>query len=93
MIEPAISAEPESGLAEVIDVWTPVHSLPCVLTLDLPMRGFNLDALLRLEPKAVIDSHWPITDDVPLRVNGELIAWGEFEVVRGRLAIRLIELT
>jgi flagellar motor switch/type III secretory pathway protein FliN len=47
---------------------------------------------LQLETNSVIDSHWQLLADVPLRVNGELIAWGEFEVVGDRLGIRLIEL-
>jgi flagellar motor switch/type III secretory pathway protein FliN len=92
VVEHAISPPPEMISPDASVAWAPVLRLPCELTVDLPLRGFSLSALLQLETNSVIDSHWQLLADVPLRVNGELIAWGEFEVVGDRLGIRLIEL-
>lgn len=69
-----------------------MHGLPCDLTIDLPLPGFKVGDLAKLVPRMVIDSHWPVGEDVPVRVNGHLVAWSEFEVVGNRLAVRLTEL-
>lgn len=74
------------------DKWAHVRDLPCKLTVDLPLPGFRVMDLLALGARSVIDTHWPVGNDVPLRVNGELLAWCEFEVVENRLAVRLTEL-
>jgi flagellar motor switch/type III secretory pathway protein FliN len=91
------SAIPEQPCARVPasaqeDGWAGLHGLPCELTVDLPLPGFTVGDLLRLAKSSLIDTHWSISADVPLRVNGELIAWCEFEVVRSNLAVRLTEL-
>ena len=65
--------------------------LPCELTLDLPVPDFTVSNLLRLESGAVLETKWANGDDVPIRINGELIAWSEFEVVGDRLAVRITE--
>jgi flagellar motor switch/type III secretory pathway protein FliN len=72
--------------------WEFVMALPCDLTVELPMPGFKVADLVQLSPQTVIDSHWHAGEDVPLRVNGQLVAWGEFEVVSDRLAVRITEL-
>lgn len=72
--------------------WAYVQKLPCGLSVDLPLPGFKVGDLLRLQRQSVIDSHWHVGADVPLRLNGELIAYGEFEVVGNRLAVRITEL-
>ncbi len=74
------------------DVWKIAQSLPCVLTLEVPVPNFTIGDLLRLEKGSVINTQWSQGSDVPLRTNGELIAWTEFEVVGERLAARLTEL-
>jgi flagellar motor switch protein FliN len=91
MPEPAPAREPESAAAKALPAWTGVQLLPCDLTVDLALPGLRVRDLLQLEPGWVIDSHWQVSADVPLRVNGELVAWSEFEVVGDRLAVRLTE--
>jgi flagellar motor switch protein FliN/FliY len=54
--------------------------------------GFTVADLVHLERGRIIASRWTVGQDVPLRINGELIAWSEFEVVQNRLAVRLTEL-
>jgi flagellar motor switch/type III secretory pathway protein FliN len=72
--------------------WRPVLDLPCQLTVDLPLPGFKLADFLKLQVGSVVATRWRIAQDVPLRVNGTLIAWGEFEGGGRRLALRLTEL-
>jgi flagellar motor switch protein FliN/FliY len=72
--------------------WSHVQELRCELTVDLPLPEFRVADWLELRPRTVIDTRWRVGNDVPLRVNGELLGWCEFEVVEGRLAIRLTEL-
>jgi flagellar motor switch/type III secretory pathway protein FliN len=74
------------------DRWGPVLGLPCELIVDLPLPGFKIADLLKLHSGSVINSHWPVGQDVPLRLNGTLIGWSEFEVVGTSLAVRVTEL-
>ena len=74
------------------DKWLAVRDVKCDLSVDLPFPGFRVSDLVQLSSRAVIDTHWPVGNGVPLRVNGELLAWCEFEVVEERLAVRLMEL-
>ena len=54
--------------------------------------GFTVADLVHLERGRIIATRWTVGQDVPLRVNDELIAWSEFEIVQNRLAVRLTEL-
>jgi flagellar motor switch/type III secretory pathway protein FliN len=72
--------------------WRPVLGLPCALLVALPLPGFKIADLFKLRPGSVINAHWMVVRDVPLRLNGTLIGWGEFEVVGNSLAVRLTEL-
>jgi len=74
------------------EAWAQALLLPCHLTVDLDLPGFTVRDWLQLTRESVIDSHWQVAADVPLRVNGVLIAWTEFEVVRNHLAVRVTEL-
>jgi flagellar motor switch/type III secretory pathway protein FliN len=71
--------------------WRPLLGMFCELTVDLPLPRFHVADLLQLRPGSVISTNWQLTRDVPLRVNGVLIAWGEFESTGKRLALRLTE--
>jgi flagellar motor switch/type III secretory pathway protein FliN len=83
---PALSAESEESR------WLPALGLPCQLTIDLPLPHFRVADLLQLTVGAVVSTEWRLARDVPLRANGTLIGWSEFEVVGNRLAVRLTEL-
>ena len=62
------------------------------LTVELPLPDFKIADLLKLRRGSVVDAHWRVGQDVPLRLNATLIGWIEFEVVAGNLAVRLTEL-
>jgi flagellar motor switch/type III secretory pathway protein FliN len=91
MASPA-TARSENEFPADAEAWAQALTLSCQLTLDLPLPGFRVADLLRLQPRSVINSHWRAGTDVSLRVNGKVIASGEFEVVGDRLAVRLTEL-
>lgn len=65
--------------------------LPCSLTLELPVVRFTIADLLALKEGSVVETACHHTSDVPLRANGMLIGWTEFEVVGDRLAVRITE--
>jgi flagellar motor switch/type III secretory pathway protein FliN len=91
MAEPASAIVSQNTTVDP-DAWAQVLPLPCRLSVDVPLPGFTVADALQLRRGSVIDSHWQIGTAVPLRLNGELIARGEFEVVGNRLAVRLTEL-
>jgi flagellar motor switch/type III secretory pathway protein FliN len=72
--------------------WLPVLQLPCQLTAELPIPEFRIANLMRLRAGGLVNTTWPVGNDIPLRINGTLIGWSEFEVVGDRLAVRLTEL-
>jgi flagellar motor switch protein FliN len=92
MAETAAVQKTEPARPKESEAWRHARRLPCYLTVDLPIPGFTVGELSMLNTESVIDSHWNISQDVPIRVNGELIAWSEFEVVGAKLAVRLTEL-
>lgn len=88
------AADPGLGLGPETEEdarWRPVLGLPCELIVDLPLPGFTISDLLRLRTGSVLHAHWRAGRDVPLRLNGMLIGWSEFEVVGENLAVRLTE--
>lgn len=72
--------------------WAEALWLGCRLTVDLTLPDFTVGDVLRLDQQSIIDAHWGQNADVPLLVNGHLIAWAEFEVVGDRLAVRVTRL-
>jgi flagellar motor switch/type III secretory pathway protein FliN len=66
--------------------------LPCTLTLEIPIVHFTIQDLLSLKPGAIVETSCSHTSDVPLRVNGLLAGWTDFEVIGDRLAVRMTEL-
>jgi flagellar motor switch protein FliN/FliY len=85
---------PTAGLATVtaVDPWVRVEPFPCLLMIEISVPDFTVADLVHLERGRIIATRWTVGQDVPLRVNGVLIAWSEFEVVQNRLAVRLTEL-
>jgi flagellar motor switch protein FliN/FliY len=72
--------------------WSAFQQLPCLVSLEIPIPGFTVSALLRLSSNEVINTHWLQGSDVPLRVNGKVIGWTEFEVLDDHLAARLTQI-
>ena len=66
--------------------------LPCTLALEIPVVGFTVGRLLALAEGSLVQTASSQSSDIPLNVNGTLMAWTEFEVVGERLAARITEL-
>ncbi len=66
--------------------------LPCTLALDVPVVQFTVRSLLELRAGSILETSCHQSMDIPLRVNGLLMAWTEFEVVGERLAARITDL-
>ncbi len=74
------------------DAWGHVKKLPCTLSVEVPIPAFTVGKLLALVPGMVLDSWCEEGSHVPVLTNGQMIGWGEFDVVDDVLAIRLTEL-
>ena len=72
--------------------WAPAMTLPCRLTVDVPLPDFDVRDFLGLHPGSVVGTKWSLTRDLPLRINGTLIAWGEMEGSGNGLMVRITEL-
>jgi flagellar motor switch/type III secretory pathway protein FliN len=72
--------------------WRPVMDLPCQLSVDVPLPDFKVRDFLGVRIGSVIRTNWSLGRDVPLRVNGTLIAWAELEGTSTHLAVRMTEL-
>ena len=66
--------------------------LPCTLALEVSVVGFTVGSLLKLAEGALVQTTCHQSTDIPLHVNGILMAWTEFEVVGERLAARITDL-
>ena len=66
--------------------------LPCTLALEIPVTDFTVASLLRLAPGTLVETACHQSADLPLQVNGVLMARTEFEVVGDRLAARITDL-
>ena len=72
--------------------WEQFRWLPCRLEVQLSVPALTVGDILRLEPQAVVETRWQQNADVPIRANGQLIAWAEFEALDDRLAVRITRL-
>lgn len=88
---PAGSGQKQTGNHDEAK-WRPLLGLSLELSVDLLIPKFRVADFLRLRPGSVISTRWRLTRDVPLRANGVLIAWSEFERSGNKLALRLTEL-
>lgn len=95
---PIVEAKPAQGpqLVEKHQEKDPCELLPwlpCKLALDIPVVKFTVRDLLGLVPGSIVETAHHQSSDLPLRVNGQLVGWTEFEVVGERLAVRLTDLS
>ena len=72
--------------------WEQISWLPCRLEVQLSVPGVTVGDILRLSPDAVVETRWQQNADVPVRANGQLIAWAEFEALDEKLGVRITRL-
>jgi len=73
-------------------IWRQVGWLPCKLSVELPVAHFTVRELLRLVPGRIVSTDWSRGSEVPLRANGQLIGWAEFEPAGDHIGVRIMEL-
>ena len=84
---------PEAGANQPPDdPWKQVMGLPCRLRVEAPAAVFTVADLLSLCPGSVVRSSQKEGSPGFVRVNGQVIGRGEFDVVEDALAVRLTEL-
>lgn len=83
-----IEAKPEVAS----DPWGDLAQLPARLTVELWVPKFTIGQLMKLDLHSIVDTRWQTGIDVPLRANGQLIGWVEFEVSGEQLSVRLTRL-
>ncbi|HEY1462920.1 MAG TPA: FliM/FliN family flagellar motor C-terminal domain-containing protein [Terriglobales bacterium] len=66
--------------------------LGCELSLEISIDKFKIGDLIKLGKGSLVETGCHYTSDIPLRANGLLIGWTEFEVIGSRLAVRITEL-
>ncbi|HUB02753.1 MAG TPA: FliM/FliN family flagellar motor C-terminal domain-containing protein [Terriglobales bacterium] len=86
----AVQLKDETAIRD--ESWRRVEVLPSLISVEIPVPSFTVADLLRIAPGHLINTGWTVGVDVPLRVNGQLIAWSEFEIVNNHIAVRLTEL-
>ena len=69
--------------------WPSLSRVPETLTVLIPVREFTVRSLLLLEKGQLIASAGSLSEDVPVKIGTIQIAWGEFEVLEHRIAIRV----
>jgi flagellar motor switch protein FliM len=72
--------------------WPLLSQMTVATTAGIPLSGFKIGDLLRLQPGEIVESEWPHTEDIPLKAGRVQVAWSEFEVVDQRLLVRLTRL-
>jgi flagellar motor switch/type III secretory pathway protein FliN len=90
---PATKKSPLLEIPRSIDRYELLPWLPCTLALDLPIRNFTVADLLALSSGTVVETGYHQSSDLPLKVNGQLLGWTEFEVVGDHLAVRLTDVS
>ena len=73
------------------DSWAAVAELQAELTLELEVPAFTVGKMLDLARGAVLSTDWPTNRDLPLRVNGRLLGWAEFESTCQNVGARVTE--
>jgi len=74
------------------DLWKQLMMLPCRVRVEAPIASFTVADLLGLCPGSLVRSSQKAGSRASVQVNGQVIGWGDFDVVDDALAIRLTEL-
>ena len=83
---------PRMARIEEHSAWPVLSRLTVTLEAGIPLDRFRVRDLLRLEAGQIVESIWPDSEDVPVKVGQVQLGWSEFEVVEQQLAVRLTRL-
>lgn len=91
-IELSAPANSATVPAKELDCWAELLRATGTLSVDLAVVGLTVRELYRMVPGALVATAVLEAATVPVRLNGQLIAFGEFQVVGERLAVRIAEI-
>ena len=74
------------------EIWPEALELPCDLYVALEVPHFTIRDLLALSVNSLVDTRRRQGAHVPVLVNSVMVAWAEFDVIDGRLAVRMTEM-
>jgi flagellar motor switch protein FliN/FliY len=74
------------------EIWPEALELPCQLYVALEVPHFTVRDLLSLSANSLVDTQRREGAHVPVLVNSIMVAWAEFDVIDGRLAVRMTEM-
>ena len=74
------------------ELWPEVLELPCQLMVSLEVPHFTTRDLLSLDVNSLVNTRRREGAHVPVIVNGVMLGWAEFDVIDGRLAVRMTEM-
>lgn len=80
---------PSAVRPEKPDPLVRAYDLPCTVVLEMPAVAFSIGTLLALAPGSIVVTEAQQNEDLPLRVNGQLVGMVEVDVVGNRLAVRV----
>jgi flagellar motor switch protein FliN/FliY len=74
------------------ELWPEMLELPCQLMVSLEVPHFTTRDLLSLSVNSLVNTRRREGAHVPVMVNGVMVGWAEFDVIDGRLAVRMTEM-
>ena len=75
------------------DPWGSLTQLMCSVTLELEVPSLTVGDVLHLANGTVLSTRWRTNRDLPLRVNGRLLGFAEFDSTGDAMGVRLTEFT
>jgi flagellar motor switch protein FliM len=66
-----------------------VTSLPVRLDVKIPMPNFRFKDLARLRAGQVLETAWPVSEDLPVAAGDVRLLWAEFSVAERQLTVRV----
>jgi flagellar motor switch protein FliN/FliY len=74
------------------EIWPEAMELSCQLYVALEIPRFTIRDLLSLDVNSLVDTRRREGAHVPVLVNSVMVGWAEFDVIDGRLAVRMTEM-
>jgi len=74
------------------EIWPEALELPCQLFVALEVPQFTVRDLLCLSVNSLVDTQRREGAHVPVLINSVMVGWAEFDVIDGRLAVRMTEM-
>lgn len=74
------------------EIWPEALELPCQLYVALEIPHFTVRDLISLSTNSLVDTERREGAHVPVLVNSVMVGWAEFDVIDGRLAVRMTEM-